>query len=85
MLPNNIDMLYVAIEERRSELMHQAQRASALPGMPGPLRRIVGRFLIWSGHHLSGATQPQAAGANSQIPVTPFPARAAFNDLDIAA
>ena len=56
MLPNNLDMLAVIIDERQRDLTKQIQseRFRALPYESGPIRRTIGRFLVWSGHLVGG-------------------------------
>ncbi len=89
MLPNNLDILYIAIEERQRQVRQQYQRSGGLPVSPGPIRRAIGRFLVWSGHHVGGAGGVGSAAGTATTPapaqVFPFPAHYPRTDLDVAA
>ena len=85
MLMNNLDMLAVAVSERQHQLQFYAERSRTLPHTSGPIRRTVGRFLVWSGHQVGGNREAPSTAAQSLVPVLPFSPRQARDGLDIAA
>ncbi len=85
MLTNNLDMLAVAVAERQQQFQFYAERSRSLPHVSGPIRRTLGRFLVWSGHQVGGEREVPSAAAQSLAPVLPFLPRHARDDLDIAA
>ncbi|MGI8403193.1 MAG: hypothetical protein ACR2OE_00215 [Thermomicrobiales bacterium] len=85
MLTNNLDMLAVAVAERQLQLQFQVERSRALPHVSGPIRRTIGRFLVWSGHQVGGNVEAPPAPAQSLAPVLPFSPRQPHDDLELAA
>lgn len=85
MLTNNLDMLAVAVAERQLQLQFQVERSRALPHVSGPIRRTIGRFLVWSGHQVGGGEVAPSVPAQSLAPVLPFTSPQARDDLDLAA
>lgn len=89
MLPNNLDILYIAIEERQRQVRQHYQQSLGLPTPAGPIRRAIGRFLVWSGRHVGGAEGVGGAIGAAAIPVpapvVAFSDRYPRVDLDVAA
>ncbi len=89
MLPNNLDILYIAIEERQRQVRQHYHQSLGLPASTGPIRRAIGRFLVWSGHHVGGAEGVGgaigAAANPAAAPVVAFSDHYPRVDFDVAA
>lgn len=54
MLPYNPDIMHVAVDERQRTIREGMRLAQAGITPHRPIRRLVGRLLIWSGEHVAG-------------------------------